>query len=354
LPDTRKHELWVDVAKALALVLVVIGHPVGDTVYAKYIYWFHMPAFFLLSGYLFRPLDSWAAFRVWLVKRCRELLVPYGAYLTVITLVRYYFVYRYLHIIEASFLWKDLKEVLFGGRMIGGYYTVFWFFTCLFATQVLFALIVLMFRNGRAVLAVVAIAYLVAHLEAWWITAHAILVPWNLDVALIAVAYYAIGYYGKKTLGNITPAVTMAAVMVSALLIAGDHWRLINYGFNLKYVIYQHPLLDLAIPVVMTTALVGISQLLARNRLGRAVTALGNVALPVVYLHVPVNSVLLYEYHFHYGNAAAVVIGLIVPLVISRLILDRFFLTRLLFQGRVLRPAQQSISLRDELPTLKA
>ena len=353
MPDTRKRELWVDVAKALAIVLVVIGHPVGDAVYAKYIYWFHMPAFFLLSGYLFRPLNSWAAFRIWFVKRCRSLLVPYCVYLTVVTLVRYYFVYRYLHIIEASYVWNDLKEVLFGGRMIGGYYTVFWFFTCLFATQVLFALIG-MLRNGRAVLAVVAFAYLVAHLEAWWIAAHDVLVPWDLDVALIAMAYYAIGYYGKKIFGNITPAVTMGAAVVSALVIAGNQQGLISYVFNLKYVVYQHPLLDLAIPVVMIIALVGISQLLARHKLGKAVASLGAIALPVVYLHVAVNDVLLHEYHFQYGNAVAVVIGLIVPLAISRLIFNRFFLTRLLFQGRILQPARQSIFLRDELPALKS
>ena len=154
-------------AKTFALLLVVVGHPVGYTIYAKYIYWFHMPAFFLLSGYLFKPPDGWSSLSAWLFKRSREVLVPYCSYLILVTMVRYFYVYRYLHVLEASFVLKDLPEVLFGGRLLGGYYTVFWFFTCLFATQVFFALINLAFKDSRLVMASVAAAYLLAHAESW-------------------------------------------------------------------------------------------------------------------------------------------------------------------------------------------
>lgn len=41
---------WVDYYKALAIILVVIGHSTG--IMNKYIYQFHVPAFFFISGYL--------------------------------------------------------------------------------------------------------------------------------------------------------------------------------------------------------------------------------------------------------------------------------------------------------------
>ena len=50
---------WVHIAKGLAIVLVVVGHfyPVQSpeywTVMHQVIYAFHMPVFFLLSGYLY-------------------------------------------------------------------------------------------------------------------------------------------------------------------------------------------------------------------------------------------------------------------------------------------------------------
>ena len=154
-------------------------------------------------------------------------------------------------------------------------------------------------------------------------------------MALIAVVYYAIGYFCKKLLAYISLRVTLAAIALSALLIAVDYRGWMNYVLNLKYVVYQHLLLDLLIPMVMTVALLGISQVLARSRLGRAVTMMGNVALPVAYLHVPINTVLLIEYHYHYGNVAAALIGFVTPVILSKLVFERFSLTRYLFQGRV-------------------
>lgn len=349
MTEGSKHELWVNVAKTFALILVVVGHPVSYTVYSKYIYWFHMPVFFLLSGYLFKPPDGWPSLRTWLSKRSREILVPYCSYLVLVTLVRYVYVYRYLHTLEASFIWKDLHDVLWGGRLIGGYYTVFWFFTCLFATQILFALINLLFRDSRLIIAAVAVAYLLAHAESWLMIAHPVMVPWNLDVALMAVSYYAIGYFTKKSLADIPWWVTLAAAAASALLITADYRGWIGYVLNLKYVIYNNLLLDLLIPMVMTVALLGISQVYARSRLGRAVTLMGNVALPVVYLHVPINAVLIYEYHYSYSNAAAALIGFIAPVIISKLIFERFRLTQFLFQGRVPRPADKPVLLQEAI-----
>ena len=343
MAESSKRQVWVDVAKTLAIVLVVVGHEGGPAAYIKYIYWFHMPVFFLLSGYLFKPPDGWSSLRSWLSKRSREVLVPYCAYLVLVTMVRYFYAYRYLN---ASFVLKDLRDVLFGGRVPGVYYTVFWFFTCLFATQVLFALINLLCKDSRLVMAAVAVAYLLAHVESWLMVSHPPLVPWNLDVALIAVVYYAIGYFCKKLLAEISLRVTLAAVALSVLLIAVDYRGLMNYVLNLKYVVYQHLLLDLLIPMIMAVALLGISQVLARSRLGRAVTLMGNIALPVVYLHVPINTVLLVEYRYHYGNVAAVLIGFVTPIILSKLIFDRFSLTRYLFQGQV--PGNQKSEARSQ------
>jgi fucose 4-O-acetylase-like acetyltransferase len=305
-----------------------------------------MPAFFLLSGYLVKLPDGWPSFRSWLSKRSREVLVPYCAYLVLVTLIRYFYAYRYLHVLEANFILKDLPVLLFGGRLLGGYYTVFWFFVCLFATQVLFAILNLVLKDNRLVIAAVAVAYLLAHVEAWLITSHPVLVPLDLDVALIAVAYYAIGYFCKKPLASISPTATLAAVAASTLLIAADYRGRIGYVLNMKYVVYQHLFLDLLIPVIMMIALLGISQVLARSKLGQAFNLLSNVAVPVVYLHVPVNSVLLVEYHYHYGNAAAVLIGFMTPVILSKLIFDRFSLTRFLFQGR----APQQLAMEPAHP----
>lgn len=42
---------WVDLAKGIAILLVIIGHTVDNKVIIGVIYSFHMPLFFILSGY---------------------------------------------------------------------------------------------------------------------------------------------------------------------------------------------------------------------------------------------------------------------------------------------------------------
>ena len=52
--DSNKPRLvWIDIAKAIGLFFIIAGHLTIDTYSeAKYIYWFHVPFFFIISGLL--------------------------------------------------------------------------------------------------------------------------------------------------------------------------------------------------------------------------------------------------------------------------------------------------------------
>lgn len=65
---------WVDVAKALAIILVVIGHMGFPEEVRTVIYGFHMPLFFLLSGIFVSTKED---FRSFFAKKARTLLIPY-------------------------------------------------------------------------------------------------------------------------------------------------------------------------------------------------------------------------------------------------------------------------------------
>ena len=53
-----EREIWIDYAKAIGIILVVVGH-IGEVpdVLIKIIYSFHMPLFFFISGYVYRRYD---------------------------------------------------------------------------------------------------------------------------------------------------------------------------------------------------------------------------------------------------------------------------------------------------------
>lgn len=55
--------LWVDIAKCIAILLMVIGHEVNDlSTLHVIIFSFHMPLFFILSGYTSSRVSNWQKF----------------------------------------------------------------------------------------------------------------------------------------------------------------------------------------------------------------------------------------------------------------------------------------------------
>lgn len=71
---------WIDVAKGTLILLVVFGHlnatkwfpQLDGTI--KWIYTFHMMAFFMLSGMVFNSNKN---FKFFLINKCKTLLIPY-------------------------------------------------------------------------------------------------------------------------------------------------------------------------------------------------------------------------------------------------------------------------------------
>lgn len=84
-PTTRL--TWVDIAKGLAIILVIIGHtaPFGS-IARNTIFSFHMPLFFLLSGYCTKQILG--PYKIWnhIGKRCWKLFVPL-AFIIIVSLL---------------------------------------------------------------------------------------------------------------------------------------------------------------------------------------------------------------------------------------------------------------------------
>ena len=82
---------WLDITKGFLMILVVIGHYPGELDFplSKYIYWFHMPAFFISSGMFFKPAIKKGLLKSTIHKRFMQLIVPYLFFLMAITVIRY-------------------------------------------------------------------------------------------------------------------------------------------------------------------------------------------------------------------------------------------------------------------------
>lgn len=323
---SKKRLTWVDVTKGFLMILVVIGHYPGELDFplSKYIYWFHMPAFFILSGLFFKPVMEKGMMKAVIHKRFMQLLVPYLFFLVSITLIRYGMEIGSGNV-ELSWYLNDLWTVVVGGRFVRGAYGVFWFVTTLFFTYLFFLWLTKTF-NRKKQLVLLAIFYVIAHIESIFAmhviggkpseAAQSIPMLWNLDVALMAVVYFAIGYYGKDIWMNVTKRWMIAGMVIGTTAVLLDRVGVIDYRLSMKFLRYDHFILDLAIPLSFTIVLVGVFQHITATRLSLGwLRKIEQHSLSIMYLHI-FSDILLNDY-FTYGIIGFTAIGLFIPIIIS-------------------------------------
>ena len=71
---------WIDFAKGVAIILVVLGHVNTPSRLQDFIYMFHMPFFFMTAGFLLN-LSKWGGaenFRPFAAKLFNRLFVPFA------------------------------------------------------------------------------------------------------------------------------------------------------------------------------------------------------------------------------------------------------------------------------------
>jgi len=159
-----------------------------DSLLQQYIYSFHVPLFFFVSGYLFDRGKY--DFRQLLRKKFRTLIVPY-LFFAALSFLFWFAIVRNLSISGRS-LAVDPVKPLFGmlyGIGVGDWRVpmnvALWFLPCLFVVETTFYFI----RSWHFLPVFAALAYLVTFLP--------FRLPWSSDVALAAIVFYGLGYFFK-------------------------------------------------------------------------------------------------------------------------------------------------------------
>ena len=120
----------IDIAKGFALFLVVLGHVVTmhHTIF-RWIYAFHMPAFFFLSGMTFRP-EKYSSCLDYIKKRGRTLVLPY--FFITMTALAICTIRPYYHLAIDEYGWKHiLKWIFYYGQPQQIYVGQLWFLPAL-------------------------------------------------------------------------------------------------------------------------------------------------------------------------------------------------------------------------------
>lgn len=192
----QKRLVWIDIAKGITILCMIVGHvyplehPVRNLIFS-----FHMPMFFILSGYTAKHSVNWS--ELW-NRTCRDAKRLYIPCLITVVL---YMGQRYLATLlgmndeSLSFLLGSLPGRLFWSSGVDQpYYHMGagWFLVTLFWVRFLYESVQLVFPgqyNG--------VIYLFMMLGGYGLSRNFWL-PQSLDIALIAVGFYWCGVLFRK------------------------------------------------------------------------------------------------------------------------------------------------------------
>ncbi len=173
-----KRDETFDVMKGIGIFLMVTGHTLGpDSPLNKFIYSFHMPLFFLVTGYFFKCTTIVNSIR----SSYHRLIKPYificFIYVTIKIALQYYHSQK-LHI--------DPDAIIFG--MGPG-----WFLLALFWGRIIINCIINNFPNLY-----ILVAFIVSTIPIVLHQAHPIIMPLAIMEGLSCVLFIAIGYFSKQ------------------------------------------------------------------------------------------------------------------------------------------------------------
>lgn len=75
MPDIKRRIEWIDVAKGIGIILVIMGHTIALR-YSKWIYSFHMPLFFFLSGLVYNS-TKFTSYGSFFRSKIEQIILPW-------------------------------------------------------------------------------------------------------------------------------------------------------------------------------------------------------------------------------------------------------------------------------------
>ena len=208
----KKKEIYIDYAKGIGIILVMIGHvPNISFLLKKFIYSFHMPLFFMLNGILFNVKHLKMEYNRYIYKTYNVYIKPYLKF-TLLFFIVYTVGLNLIKLIMGKQI--DYKgEIL--KKIIGIFYSrgttewlpnssPLWFLTCIFVMNLLFYLILKSKRKNYLILTTVLGVILTITKPLKFINESlGESLPWNIDTALIGLPFLFYGYSLKEQINKI-------------------------------------------------------------------------------------------------------------------------------------------------------
>lgn len=264
----------IDIAKAILIILVVIGHT--HFTYSKYIYWFHMPCFFIISGYLLKPQDI----RYFFKKKSISYFIPL-------------FLFGVIDLLLSNKLTiLGILQLLYNGRVMGG---VYWFVPCLLLSSLTVLIVEKFCKSYKTIIYIAFISISVIY-SRYIIPDDSmkyplyLCFPWNIDVSILASSYLALGMYLRNSSildKLLRPKYLVAITLIICGFIVIDYMEIADFRLDMKYSVYENFIFITLLPICSFLLLFQLSKLLSTiNFLSSFLMMVGKASLYIMYVHL--------------------------------------------------------------------
>src|SRR5215216_4173095 len=328
-----KRVQYVDIAKGIGIILVVMGHndfALISPFAHKFIYSFHMPMFFFMSGMFFKPDVPFLKF-LW--NRFNRILKPFFSILLLIYFASLSF--SKISILMAS---RRLLKAMYGS----GFYidwVQLWFLPHLFAAS-LFAY--LFFKTVRHIQSpqlrwvLLTIIYIVGvlNMKLFWpfeitllgktLTLHGL--PYGLDMVVVSGFFFIVGYEVNKTRRSVFIANSWTFLISGVLLLFMVWYFPARIDFNTRQ--FDALLVNTAEALIGILFVIALSIQIERiGGLSSVLSYVGQASLIVLIFQVPIQDFWGQKLLATTGNPKfsywiSFLIGVIGPLLINALFIS--------------------------------
>lgn len=272
----KKRIAWIDVAKGLAILLVIAGHSLGyNSLICKIIYSFHMPLFFILSGYNLKPAENLSDLSQRTKKDFKRLVVPTVIILAITGILNVLLGYsnpmKELGDFACKIFWANGSSVMDGMPAMG----LPWFLISLFFAKLILRLLSILLKDDFELIGFMLGFAGIALVK------RLIILPFGCNLALISMMFVALGIIARKTSSFLSRYRTILFVMciffATFIIDRYDIFSIAAYSFNLHTVMGAF---------ASTFSVCVLCRILSSNKMFRkTLSSIGANTMPIFFVH---------------------------------------------------------------------
>ena len=257
---------WIDIAKGIAIISVILGHSVGKGPLGILIYSFHMPIYFRLSGYTIKKIPASDIPRATL-KDFQRLIIPVFILFFIDSILQIF----YLGNNVTDVIKYKVRAILFGtlhkgmGRL--------WFLVALFWAKLFYRVFLLKTLRYRVVFLLIG-AYLCSIIQ--------IQLPQNLDIMFIILFFMETGFLLKNSIDENSDKVEKIGICAFFVWSCLIWYRQIYLDIAVRF----YPPLSILCAVCGSLCIIQLSKFLECNALiNKILSFLGKFSMYLLCIH---------------------------------------------------------------------